>query len=240
MQISGDTRGVGDDGGRKYTGIRAIDPGERTLLVGTTGSGKSTLARTLLAGIDQIVIVIDPKGDFAFPYSQIITDPSDLSSVKRSNGWNIIYRPEPEFDTLDCWDSVFEWIYYFRDCCVYIDELYGVMVESRAPRMLKSCLTRGRGLHITTIAATQRPSSIPIGIMSESEQRFMFMLDWLDDKKRMVQLMPGDTQYRGREVPTVLTPLKAYHNFYYYDRKNPNDTTEFYLNIKKPSETASK
>lgn len=211
--------------------IFAVKPGQRALLTGRTGTGKSTLARHMLRNMTQLVIIVDPKGDFDYPNSIIIRDPRDLSAFRRSREKNLVYRPDPEFWDMQNWDNFFKWAYMFGNCVLYLDEVFAVMVNNQSPPWLKAILTRGRSLLITCIACTQRPFSIPVSLLSECEHRYMFGLSLLDDKKRMAELMPGNTIVNGKEVPTVLLPLSGRHNFYYYDVYADEPTKEYRLVI---------
>jgi DNA helicase HerA-like ATPase len=201
----------------------SIEPSHRALLVGRTGSGKSTLARALLIPLSN-VFVIDPKGQFHLPNERIVRKPEGLNRLSVGDPRPVLFQPDVEYDEYEVYDALFHWIYQRRNTTVYIDELFAVFKAHQPNRWLRACLTRGRSYNIRTFAATQRPFSIPLEILSESEHRFMFNLQMHNDKRRMAELM-GDR---------VMQPLGGPHNFYYYNVLDPDaGVTEMLLKPRK-------
>jgi ABC-type dipeptide/oligopeptide/nickel transport system ATPase component len=180
---------------------------ERAVIVGRTGSGKTTLARQILSRCYN-VIAYDVKGEIEIEDAIIITNPERLSHIRLS-GRSVVYRPSPEFWGMDYVEGFFKWVYMKRNCTLYVDEMYAVMEGNRSANWFRAILTRGRSLKIRTIACTQRPFSIPLSLLSESDKRYMFELSLQDDRKRMSELM-GDE---------VLNPLPVKYAFYFYDAK---------------------
>lgn len=171
----------------------AIAPTDRILTMGRTGSGKSTLLRQLAHWrFEQgdLVIVIDPKCEFYVDKTQqIVEEPAGLAKadmrVKNGRVKPIVYRPDPEYDAPEFYEAVFAWIYRLKNCVVIIDEVYAVYGGSLASsRNLRALLTRGRSMGIAVYAATQRPRNLPLEILTESEHRFVFRLDLVDDRRR--------------------------------------------------------
>lgn len=106
------------------------------------------------------------------------------------------------------WDAYFATIYGAGHVTVYIDEAYGIVPPgAKIPPMLNALYTRGRELGIGVWAATQRPSWIPLVMLSEAEWLFAFRLQLDADRKRMAELMG----------PEVMRPVRNPHGFWLYN-----------------------
>ncbi len=205
-----------------------IEPGERCIIAGTTGCGKTELAKQILQYSTNIY-AIDSKGDFNLNRAIIIDSPEKIAI--KTDGRPVIYRPNPEFWTVEDYDSVLKWIYQRKNCTLYIDEVLGLAPDtSRFPPYLKAIATRGRSLNISMIACVQRPTSIPIVLISEADVRYCMVLDNEDDRKRMASYMPAEMQigdrwidsrvmYGNKSVNPVLLPLQDEHAFFQFSRK---------------------
>jgi len=185
---------------------------ERALLVGRTGSGKSTLARALLAEYDH-VFVIDAKGDLELLNAIVLTSPDKVSELefshRRALSDPVIYRPEPQYWDYRVYDRVFHWAYLAQNLTVYVDEISAVMGDGyNVPQWYRALLTRGRALGIRMLSGTQRPSGIPLNVLSETDHVFLFELLLRDDRRRMAEIM-------GERV--LSDDLLAEHAFWYYD-----------------------
>lgn len=156
--------------------------------MGRTGSGKSTLAQAILLPL-RYVLVIDSKGEFDLPNAEVISDPGRLSRIGKRHEYPIIFRPGEEFDNFSYYNEVCLWAFRRGNCTVYIDEVYDLMRHSYpAPGMTK-LLKQGRSKKVRTIISTQRPRSIPISLLSESENFYSFELAMKADRQRMAELM---------------------------------------------------
>lgn len=195
------------------------EPNSRTFIAGKTNSGKSHLARTLLTELQpEYLVIIDPKGDFNFRSKDAVICESIADINANSMEPLIIFRPgldeEPEV-----YDAVLRWIYRRGNTTLYIDELYGMSKNQRTyPHALNMIITRGRTRGITTIMASQRPSSIPLICISESEQVFIFQLKLRNDRKRFAET-------HGDEFMLMQTG----HNFWYYSDFEDADPQTFRL-----------
>jgi len=194
-----------------------IAPTDRVLTLGRTGSGKSTLLRQLAHwryAQGDLVIVIDPKGEFRVtPDDVIITEPEGFLRVdlrpKHGKIKPLVYRPEPEFDEPQFYEAVFKWVYQLKNCVVLIDEVYSVYGGTISnSRNLRALLTRGRSMNIAVYAATQRPRNIPLEILTESEHRFVFRLDLRDDRYRA---------YETTARAEFLEPVPERYSFRYHN-----------------------
>jgi hypothetical protein len=77
----------------------------------------------------------------------------------------------------------------------------------QSPFWLKAILTRGRSKHIRSINCTQRPFSVPLGILTEAEHYCVFRLTMQDDRKRMASIIG----------PEVLAEPPDRYSFWYYN-----------------------
>lgn len=191
------------------TDIVDVKETERAVFVGRTGSGKTLLAKSLLVTYPH-VLAIDEKAEFRLPRDIIVNRLDDLPAVldemKHRPYEPVIYQPEPEFWNIDSYNEVFRLVYLRRHMTVYVDEIYAVMKGLIFPHWYQAVLTRGRSLEIRTISCTQRPSRIPISVLSESEHYAVFQLQLEDDRAKMAGLIGKEAL---REIPK--------HSFWYYN-----------------------
>ena len=195
---------------KTVTEIVDIEETERAVFVGRTGSGKTLLAKSLLVTYPH-VLAIDEKAEFRLPRDIVVNRLDDLPGVldemKNRPFHPVIYQPEPEFWNIESYNEVFRLVYLRRHMTVYVDEIYAVMKSLTFPHWYQAVLTRGRSLGIRTISCTQRPSRIPISVLSESEHYAVFQLQMEEDRAKMAGLI-------GREVLAEKIPE---HSFWYYN-----------------------
>ena len=166
--------------------------GKRGFLVGKTGSGKSTLALVLTEELyaRQPLLVLDPKGTWPIPpYATL------WHGLKYPiEGSYVVYRPEFGTDCQDEIDGICQMVFDNAKkgfpCAVYIDEVGPLLGRetTTGPRNLKFLYTQGRQLGVTMLCGTQRPASIPLYLMTESEYLYAFNLRNGRDRDRMGEL----------------------------------------------------
>ncbi len=164
-----------------------IKANDRVLLAGKTGSGKTWFAHRLLAGVPRLV-VIDPKATLI---DWGLTEPGadDWTRLERGGTGRFRILAPIVDDPLMWYESLFQRLYDIGDLTVYIDEAYAVSSPgSRPGKYLAALYTRGRELGIGVWAATQRPTWIPLFLISEADWLIMFRLNLPDDRKRLAAI----------------------------------------------------
>jgi hypothetical protein len=87
------------------------------------------------------------------------------------------------------YDDVCEWSYRHGGLTLLIDEVYDIIAGNPEARGLRRALKLGRQRDLRVICCTQRPSRIPLDILSESDHAMVFSLRMRDDRKRMAEIM---------------------------------------------------
>ena len=172
-----------------------IKSNERIALVGKTGSGKTYMARQLTIGLTRLV-VLDPKGTIGLATGRDgwnVEDWSRAGAKRLADGAPVRLRvpgPGPDDpDPFGYWMPFLRELFNAGDCALYIDEMFAVNRPGTFPSAeLMALYTRGRELGIGVFAATQRPSLVPLVMLSECEWLFTFRLLLEQDRKRMAEI----------------------------------------------------
>lgn len=173
---------------------------ERVAYVGKTGSGKTFAAERVTGPLPRLV-VLDPKGMLAGKWNLRDWDNKEAKKLQRGEPCRIRV-PAPYGGD---WEPYMDAVYRAGRVCLYIDEVYGVVPPGHNPSpSFTACYTRGRELGIGVHAATQRPSKIPLFVLSEAEWTFCFRLKLKIDRKRMEETIGI--------IPDV--PARDEHGFY--------------------------
>lgn len=181
-----------------------IEANNRTALVGATGTGKTYMARYLLARVPRLV-ALDPKGTLKNQWGLTEWNRSSRRALARGEPLRVRATAEPGDN--DFYESVLGDAYDAGNVIIYIDEVYGVApVGSRPGPMLSAVYTRGREFGIGVVAATQRPTWVPLFIFSEADNYIMFRLKLQNDRRRMAEFMG----------PDVLSDVRSPHGFWIY------------------------
>jgi hypothetical protein len=136
---------------------------------------------------------------------EIVEHIADLPNTKSIN---VIYRPVWEELNEDYYNQFFEFCMKRRNCIIVIDEAMQVCPNPhRIPSWYKGALTRGMELQVGVWSLSQRPSTIPIVIISEATHIFVFKLNMLDDRKRIVKIT-GYSEFEEQAEK---------HHFWYFD-----------------------
>ena len=150
------------------------------------------------------LVVIDSKGSLSDPLWNL--EPWSDSNVKKlEQGKPVRLRVLHPLD--GNYDPIFEQLYDIGDLTVYIDEMYGVAPRGKFSTHLNALYTRGRELGIGVWASAQRPSWVPLTMLSEAEWVFVFRLQMHSDRMRVA----------GIVGPQVLDPIPDKFGFYVYN-----------------------
>lgn len=185
-----------------------IASSDRVAIVGATGSGKTFLSRHLLWRVKRLV-VCDPKGTLRGQWA--LEEWSETTRAKLLEGEPVRVRiaspiirgskESPDWEPY-LWD-----VYDAGNVLLYVDEVYGVVPIGRKSQALNAIYTRGRELGIGAFACSQRPSWIPLELLSESSWFFMFRLLLQEDRDRMAAMMG----------PQVKEPFREPYGFWTYN-----------------------
>lgn len=201
------------------TGPRTILPSEHIFVCGGTGSGKSFLADVYTAGMTETVIKIDIKDD---TYSrrmkgepiwgpleegkdfEVVTS---LEGVKNSEFKKIIYVPPFQEQEPEYYDALAEYVYKEGNTRLWIDE-FMLFCDSaqRYPQWFKAIAVSGRSRNATFLVCTQRPVSIPVIAIANSQHFFVFRMNNDLDRKKMADVTG---------CPKFHEPPKRYAFWYY-------------------------
>lgn len=169
---------------------------DRGVLIGKTGCGKTTLAKYLVEDyLKPYSVTWNPKGsDNVFKWNQKhVSTLSELYDAGENEKYpRIVYTPHPLLaEDEKNQEELFYWIYDRKYTRIYIDEATAVSYSAnKVPRFLLAILNRGRERGISSLTATQRPSGVPMNILSESENYYVFKTLLPQDKQR-VELITG-------------------------------------------------
>jgi len=195
--------------------------GERAVIMGMTGSGKTVLAEQLLKH-RRFVVVHDFKHSPSISKWNGYKQYTKLSDLIRAKEEKLIYTPDhTEIENEEIINAFFRWIFERRNTTLYVDEVYGVCPNGRAPFYYNSCIVQGRELGISVFSSTQRPKRIPQTVLSESDNYYVFRLLLPDDRDKVKGILPFDEK--------LLTSIKT-HRFW-YGRANGRIIGPCYLDL---------
>jgi len=162
---------------------------DRGVLVGKTGCGKTTLAKFLVEDYQKPYSVVwNPKAsdniEKNWRNQKEVTSLRELYDAEENR---VIYTPHPTLaEDERNQEELFYWIYERKFTRFYIDEATSIIYNAnKVPRYLQAVLNRGRERGISSLTATQRPTGVPLNILSESEHYYVFKLFLPQDRSRI-------------------------------------------------------
>ena len=192
-----------------------IGRNQHVFIAGGTGTGKTFLMQYFLSTNEKLTLILDTKGTFEWPHvlpehKALIRTFAELPQAIADGYKRIIYRPIYQELNDDYYNQFLMYAYNLGNCTVGIDEVKQVTHSASESGMVegyKAILTRGRELGVNVWSASQRPSSIPVVVYSESSHWFIFRLNAKPDRARIAEY----TGYEQFENPVTG------HDFWYYD-----------------------
>lgn len=183
---------------------------ERYTIVGKTGTGKTYLAVELLVKNFSCVVFYNPKWDEKDTGLPVVNSVEEVKQAFENDVYKLELRPltNTREERRSEFNRLCRLMYSRGNCHLVVDELKALYKNhSDLVEWHDALLTRGRARNVGCTTITQRPTSIPMEAMSESENFFAFKLRLDSDVDRMVQLMGSEVEDLG-DLPNWW--------FYYY------------------------
>lgn len=150
--------------------------GQRIAIVGPAGSGKTRVLKALCR-MKRNVVVIDTK--LAENWDSVGVDASTLIG-KRAGRY--VWHADEEFVTeAGVQSRLYRNLLHSGPRVVAIDEGYDALPS----RGLKVLATQGRGKRVSLIVGMQRPTQLPLFLITEANYYVVFALRLPDDRKRI-------------------------------------------------------
>ena len=151
---------------------------DRVFIVGASGSGKTRLlSKRLIPAFANFPVILDPKGDF--PPIRGIPRTAKYEKGRAQT----IHIPRRQ-QSPDAWEKIIDQVLDRGNHTLIIDDIYAINGGNANPKPnLLWAISGGRGIGVPTWVGCQRPSRLPVSVLSESEHYFVFPLRYDDDIK---------------------------------------------------------
>lgn len=208
----------------RFRQIVRLRQGEHITIIGTTGSGKTVLARELLKPRSFVAVLGTKNTDSELygPFEALgyeITDEFDAMPDREES--RIIFRPKirtPDRKGRDAQSEAFEEMLFevwaAGSWTVYADEIVTLTKRLNLSVTFEEFWTAGRSEHITVVASTQEPVSIPLLAFTAATHIFLFRNN---DRRRIDRM--ADFSGADRTLVRDLIPLLPRHEFLYIDTR---------------------
>ncbi|MBT9145236.1 MAG: hypothetical protein DDT42_01106 [candidate division WS2 bacterium] len=176
--------------------------GEHIIFCGTTGSGKTYLAMHMLDNYERYFIfdthnALDLEG-------VIITNPFRINQKLKAYN-KIIYRPELKYRTKEAYNYVIKNLVTKgggKNRIIYIDEIFHLGFGMSFPDWLSRGISTARQRKTSFWISSQRPSNIPMAILTEARRIYIYYLSYSEDIKKLSKFSRNGEKFI-REVASL-------------------------------------
>lgn len=184
-------------------------PGQHLALVARTRSGKTTAARRLLTLRDYVVVFgtkpRDPDLYDALEAQGYVIKESWSPTDTKDN--RVILKPEFNPEDISGQRNAFRRalldLFKTGGWTLYLDEVLYVARELRLADELNLLWLQGGAMHITIVAATQRPRSVPLNMFEQASYIGAWRISDREDRYRASEMM-GPLQGVAYETLAIL------------------------------------
>lgn len=198
------------------------EAGEHFGLIGPTGQGKTTMLTRLLPLHPYVAVFATKPRDesmdklIASGYVKLehwrSLDPADYPR-------RVIWPDARKLDSRSHQKAVFldsmERIYREGNWTLTIDELWYISNILKLEEMVKVYLLQARAMGISLLAATQRPSSVPVELYDQSTH----LMFWRDNDERNLDRLSGIGWRSADLIREIVSNLEPYQVLYINTRK---------------------
>lgn len=206
---------------------------ERVICVGKTGTGKTELLKSLFV-TKRHAHLVDTKLAKAYRngggIGEEVTGRNIFKHKYLGPGRYVWHTPD-DFNLEYNEDAIEEYcneIYSIGNRVVAFDELLDIATAQRTPFSFHRLLTRGRERHIGILMGMQRPAGVPPVSRTESEHKYCFYLEDMDDQERM------EAAFGGFPIPWGY--LKRHKFSYFYNDPSGDVHGPYRLNLQTSQE----
>jgi DNA helicase HerA-like ATPase len=194
--------------------------GEHLSVFGRTGTGKTFLTTDILNirtgytvayGVkpddESLDFLINKEG-----YERITTWPPRYTQdgTKRFVLWPHIERIEDIDNSEPLFKRATGEIYAQRGWCLYVDEVRYMVSNLNLQKELVNMWILGRSSKLTLVACSQRPTWVPLEMLTQATHLFIFSLEGEDDLKRLRHI----SGYNKDLIISTITELPEHHCLY--------------------------
>lgn len=198
--------------------------GDHITIVGTTGSGKTVLGRELVQNIDYTAVLGTKNQDpeLYAPFEERgfeITDKFEPHPPRDES--QIIFRPrlsQPDQKGLnrqhDRFEAMLFEVHEYGGWELFADEIWYLTNRLNLKVIFETLWSTGRSNHVTVVAATQLPVSIPVMAFDQATHLFLFRNSDRYRINRMAEFAGSDTNLVRGLIPELVR-----HEFLYVDTR---------------------
>lgn len=160
--------------------------GEHLIFCGTTGSGKTYLAERMLAQYDR-TFVFDTHNSLNSVDGAKVKTPENLT-LNLAIYSKIRYIPKLDYRTKTAFNFVVKKLMTERggkNRVIYIDEIYHLGYAQSFPDWLARGISTARQRKTSLFISSQRPTNIPMSLLTEASRIFCFYLSYDEDIKKL-------------------------------------------------------